>query len=319
MLVPHSTGNEDTRFITQTYIRYSMTNTDSIRRFIFDDTDMRGEIVTLHDSYQTAYANQQCPDILKPLFGQFLAGVTLLSDVLKFDGIITLQARGDGALPLIMAEATHSGSLRGIVKCDASFDDLTDDKQTLKSLKELIGHGVLAITIDPTQGARYQGIVPLDAPSLAECIGHYFHQSEQLPTSLSLFANSDHCGGLFLQCLPAQLIKDRDKRQDLWQTAQHLGATLKQNELFELSHTEVLTRLFHELSCRVFEPKAMKFECGCTFERSANALVSLGEKDAFALLEEVKTIKTQCHFCGQEYAFGTKELEDIFSAAGKHH
>ena len=117
-----------------------MSNPDSIRRFIFDNTDMRGEIVTLHDSFQTAYANQQCPEILKPLFGEFLAGVTLLSEVLKFDGIITLQARGDGPLALIMTEAPHSGSVRGIIKCDAEFNELVDDSHDLKPLKELIGN-----------------------------------------------------------------------------------------------------------------------------------------------------------------------------------
>ena len=296
-----------------------MSNPDSIRRFIFDNTDMRGEIVTLHDSFQTAYANQKCSDILKPLFGEFLAAVALLSEVLKFDGIITLQARGDGPLTLIMTEATHSGSVRGIIKCDAEFNELVDDNHTLKPLKELVGNGVLVITVDPTQGKRYQGIVPLDAPHLAECIGHYFSQSEQLPTSLKLFANMDHCGGLFLQSLPAQLVKDLDERQDLWQTAQHLGETLSEQELFELPHKDVLLRLFHDLTCRVFDENPIKFECGCTFERSANALISLGEKDAFALLEEVKIIKTDCHFCGQEYAFGEKDLETIFKTVDKKH
>ena len=32
------------------------------------------------------------------------------------------------------------------------------------------GSGHLAITIDPAEGQRYQGIVPLDGQSLAECV-----------------------------------------------------------------------------------------------------------------------------------------------------
>lgn len=293
--------------------------TDSIRRFIFDDTDIRGEILTLHSSFQRAFSHQQCPDILKPLFGEFLAAIALLSEILKFDGLITLQARGNGLLPLIMTEATHSGDVRGIISFTGEQKELIGEHGELKTLPELVGNGVLVITIDPNIGKRYQGIVPLDADNLAMCLSHYFSQSEQLPTYLKLHADSESCGGLFLQSLPAQLIQDEDQREDLWQTAIHLGATLSSKELFDLSNEDVLLRLFHDQKCRIFEPKNIQFNCGCTYERCSNAVTSLGEKDAFELLAEEGVISTNCQFCGKEYAFGEKELNTLFEGQKKPH
>ena len=39
----------------------------------------------------------------------------------------------------------------------------------------------MVITITPDQGRQYQGIVPLEGDTLAQCLEGYFQQSEQLP------------------------------------------------------------------------------------------------------------------------------------------
>ena len=180
----------------------SLPDADNINRFLFDGTDIRGEIVTLETSYQELLSNQTIDQGLVPLFGEFLAGTSMLAEILKFDGTLTLQARGEGSLGLIMSEANSEGHLRGIVSCDDQQACFNDDARQLKPLQELIGNGVLAMTIDPKNGQRYQGIVPLEGASLSECLQNYFHQSEQVPTFVKLFANGDRCGGIFLQCLP---------------------------------------------------------------------------------------------------------------------
>lgn len=296
-----------------------MSNNDTIQRFLFDNTDVRGEIVSLDRSYKEAVAQQNIPQELNPLFGQFLSAASLLSEVLKFDGILTLQARGDGPVPLIMAEASSAGDLRGIVRTSEVNNDLIIRDSQLRPLPEIIGKGVLAITIDPTKGERYQGIVPLDAHNLEECLCHYFEHSEQLPTYIKLFSNESHSSGLFLQCLPAQLQKDPSEREDTWSTLMQLADTISEQELLELQHSEILYRLFHEHECRLFEEKLLRFSCSCTFERSANALSSMGRKEAFNLLEEHKIIQTDCQFCGKQYSFQEKDLLNIFGSEERKH
>ena len=55
----------------------------------------------------------------------------------------------------------------------------------------MLGKGTLAITIEPEGGERYQGIVPMDAGNLSQCLEFYFQQSEQLSTKIKLSASPE--------------------------------------------------------------------------------------------------------------------------------
>ncbi|WP_370980744.1 Hsp33 family molecular chaperone HslO [Agaribacterium sp. ZY112] len=292
---------------------------DLIHRFLFDDSDLRGELVTLEQSFQQAASPQNLPKVFLPLYGEFMAAAALVADMLKFEGTITLQARSNGPLPLIMAEANSKGHVRGFAQVDEQQSLVQSDSNELLPLAALLGGGVLSITIDPDKGKRYQGIVPLDGADLAECLQHYFSQSEQLPTYFKLFANENKAGGIFLQCLPAQLVKDEEQREENWQTARHLASTTKAEEALDLDHPTLLYRLYHELQCRVFPPKQLSFRCHCSKERSANAIKTLGEVELQALIDEQGKVDMSCQFCGSNYHFDKTQLEGFKKELGKRH
>lgn len=280
-----------------------------MHRFLFDNTDIRGEVVTLSDSYQQVLENNEnLPAQVRQLLGEFVAAVSLLSSTLKFDGILTLQARGDGPLPLIMAECTHHKAVRAIARPNPEVDFAALEGYDLKSL---MGDGMLVIIIDPDKGERYQGIVPLDSDNLAGCLQHYFDQSEQLPTRFWLSSSEQAATGLMLQALPQQLAS-ADENDDHWSTAVQLANTVKDEELLTLEHSEILYRLFHEEQIRLFEPAAVKFECSCSRARSGNALTSLGRSEVESLLAEQDIISIDCQFCNQTYAFGAQDLDSLF-------
>lgn len=285
---------------------------DLIHRFLFEESDIRGEIVTLTKAFQDAKLAQSLAPELQPLFGEFLAGAAMISEILKFDGLITLQARGDGIVPIIMAEANHLGDLRGVVTAMPNEHFVTDDTCELKALPELIGKGVLTITIDPSKGQRYQGIVPLDGAKLENCLSHYFEQSEQLPTFLVLFSNEQQCGGIFLQCLPNS-DSDTNKQKDQWDTLCQLTSTMQSDEFFSADHPTLLYRLFHEQQCRVFEAKPLRFKCSCSEKRSRRALASLGSAELTELINEGKPVDIDCQFCGAQYSFGIEKLKGLLS------
>src|SRR5690606_21022714 len=118
---------------------------------------------------------------------------SLLGSTLKFEGTLTLQAQGNGQVPLIMAETTHDRAIRGIVRGAG--------QATACDFAGLVGQGNLAITLDPLRGERYQGIVALEGHSLATSLDAYFARSEQLPTRLWLAADGHTAAGLLLQAL----------------------------------------------------------------------------------------------------------------------
>lgn len=287
---------------------------DIAHRFLFDQTDIRGEIVTVEDSLKELTAFKQYPGYVQQLLGEFIVAATLLATTLKFDGLMTLQARGNGTIPIIMVEINHLHQFRAIAKLSKEAYGI--DKSSL-NLPKLIGEGVLSITIDPKQGRRYQGIVPLDAPSLADCLEHYFEQSEQLPTKLWLMSDGSRASGLLLQQLPQQVATHKVNRQ-AWENRVQLANTVTPEELLNLEHMTLLNRLFHEEGVRVFDPGQLSFRCSCSKERSSQALKYLGQADVELLLQEQGLINIDCEFCGYKYTYDDQDVRLLFAPETRH-
>jgi molecular chaperone Hsp33 len=285
--------------------------TDLLRRFIFDNTDIRGEIVSLEQTLSDIFEIQHYPEPIKVLLGEFLAAASLLVRTVKFEGSLSLQARGNGDLSLIVAEINHNKKIRAVAEIndDAIFAH--------KSLRELLGQGMLSIIITPNKGQRYQGIVALEGDHLAQCLEGYFMQSEQLPTRIWLSSDGNKASGLLLQHLPQQLAT-KAFNQDAWETQAHLASTLSDEELRNTEQTVLLTRLFHETGVRVFEPDTIHFGCSCSKERSSNALLRLGKEELQTILQEEDNIKVDCHFCGFQYLYFSHDIDELFSPETQH-
>lgn len=282
-----------------------MSNPDQIQRILFDQIDVRGVVAGLEHSYQEVLARADYPQVLQRLLGEMLAAVSMLSSTLKFEGRLMLQAQGEGGVKLLMAECNHHQDLRAIARYDGEVaDDL--------AFNELLVNGRIALTIEPENGQRYQGVVPLEHTTLAECLQAYFEQSEQLGTSIQLAADGKRAAGLLLQVLPAEGTGDED-----WQRISMLASTLKSSELLMLDNEELLYRLFHEETCRLFEPQALQFKCDCSRERSAEAMKLMELDELLEILSRQDgIIDVSCQFCNQQYNFDETDIRALFSAPG---
>lgn len=274
--------------------------TDALRRFIFDGQDIRGEHIQLSDSYRDILCHHHYPPAVAALLGQFIAAAGLLSATIKFQGRLILQVRGDGQVPLIMAEAHSDGGLRAIAR-DAEAALSTD-------FRSLLGEGQLAITIDPDKGKRYQGIVSLAGDNLAQCLESYFFQSEQLRTRLWLHSDGERAGGLLLQELPAHR-----PAPETWQHVCTLADTVRGEELTGLTAEELLHRLYHQEALRLFDSKALRFQCTCSRKRIEEGLRSLGAKELYDILAEQGSIETHCEFCHRHYRFDSNDIDGWFA------
>eukprot|EP01030_Chromulinospumella_sphaerica_P012571 gene12571-12360_t len=124
---------------------------DFTQRFIFDDSDTRGEMVSLELSYAEVLAKHAYPEPVAQLLGELMAAAALLVGTLKFDGLLILQARSEGPIPLLMIECSSERDIRGLARYEA--DRIAPDA----TLADLMPDGSLTLTIDPRQGQRYQG------------------------------------------------------------------------------------------------------------------------------------------------------------------
>jgi molecular chaperone Hsp33 len=285
--------------------------TDFTQRFLFDDSDVRGEMVVLTQSYAQVLAKHPYPQPVAQLLGELLAAAALLLGTLKFEGLMVLQARSSGPVPLLMVECSSEGELRGIARYHA------EQVHADAGLSDLMPEGLLAITVEPRSGQRYQSLVDMDGATLADCLSNYFATSEQLPTRFWLNADGQRARGLLLQQLPADRLPDAEAREASWQHVVTLADTLTAEELLGLDNPTLLHRLYHEEQLRLFEPRTLQFRCSCSRERSANALVSLGQADAELLLSEnAGSVVIDCQFCNERYAFDAADIAQLFAGGG---
>ncbi len=283
--------------------------TDQIQRFLFDATNVRGEIVNLQQAYAEVLDKHAYPEAVSRQLGELLSAVALLTETVKLDGTVSLEVRGQGAVRLLMAESNPGGDLRAI----ARLDDEAALPEENTSLTSLVGEAQIVITLDPREGQRYQGIVAVEADGLAACLEDYFARSEQLATRLWLAADGRRAAGMLLQQLPDD---EANSDPDAWERTVHLATTLRDTELLDLEQRELLHRLFHEEQTRVFDPKALRFGCTCTRERIANALHGLGAEELRNIVREQGEVETQCHFCHSHYRFSAADIESLIESPG---
>ena len=274
---------------------------DNLHRYLFENADVRGELVQLEQSYQEVLSAHDYPIAIQCLLGQLLAATSLLTATLKFSGDISVQLQGDGPVSFAVINGNNRQQLRGVARFNG---ELKDDA----NLQQLFGKGQMVITLSPTEGERYQGVVAMSQPHLAACLEDYFTQSEQLATSISLFANGKQAAGILLQVLPSQ-----DDHNAEFEHLTQLTATIKAEELFELEAEDVLHRLYHQEEVLLFDPVTVTFSCTCSRERSTAAIRTVSREEIASIIAEMGKVEMGCDYCSANYQFDSIDIEAIFS------
>ncbi|AOA57184.1 Hsp33 family molecular chaperone HslO [Acinetobacter larvae] len=288
--------------------------TDIRQRFYIENCPIRGEVVHLEHTLQTILAQRDYAPAIQVLLGEMLSATALLASTLKIRGRISLQIQAEGSFKWAMAECSHLGEVRALAEYepDLRFASASNSSTVLETLL----NPVLFINIEPEHGERYQGIVPLDKATLAECLVQYYDLSAQIPTRIVLAATAQRAGGLLIQLLPRN---DEDEQQlvdeDIWPRLTLLTETLKAEELTDLPAEEILFRLYNEEQVRLPAVEALKFACTCSKERCANALIQIGVDAVNETLEHQNPIVMNCQFCAATYQFTAEEALGLF---GKH-
>jgi molecular chaperone Hsp33 len=280
---------------------------DVLHRFLLERAGIRGVLVRLGPAWREVAARADYPAPLRELLGQTLAASALLTGNIKLDGALSIELKSQDALRLLFAECTDEGRLRGL----ARWSDPLPPTLALDALRD----AVLAITIGNVErGQRYQGLVALQHAGLAEALENYFVQSEQLPARIMLAADGEHAVGLMLQKLPDEGGRDAAHDDDAWNRVAHLTATLGSAEMLATAPEQLLYRLFHEESVRLFEPRPLAFGCTCSRERVSAMLRSLGRDEVeAALAARDGEIEVICEFCAQQYHFDRIDAEHLLS------
>jgi molecular chaperone Hsp33 len=286
-----------------------MHDRDCLHRFMFEHFPIRGHLVHLDAAWAALIEHRDYPPAIRDTLGETVAACLLLAATVKFEGVLSLQLEGDGPVQLMLAQCTNGLGVRGLAR-------FRDGDET-----GLLGAGNLTVTVENDAGGeRYQGIVPITGPKVAEALQVYFENSEQLPTRLWLHADANGASGMLLQKLPDGAAQQRAGAIDIaaiddaWRRVQLIGETLTHEELRTLRDVEILHRLFNEDDVRVFEPAPVYFRCRCSRERVAGMLQGLGEAETRSVLAERGEVEVRCDFCNRAYVFDAVDVAQLFNA-----
>src|SRR5208282_6887595 len=135
---------------------------DLVQPFQIDPFQLRGRLVRLGPLLDEILTRHAYPAPVAQLLGEAIALAVALARALKYDGVFTLQTKGDGPIRLMVADVTTAGAVRGYAQIDAARLAATPSAGAGAPVPRLLGSGYLALTVDQGEHTdRYQGIVEL--------------------------------------------------------------------------------------------------------------------------------------------------------------
>ena len=310
---------------------------DTVLPFQLDRSDIRGRIARLDGVLDNVLAQHDYPPAIEALVAEMALLTALIGQTIKLRWKLSLQVRGDGPVRLIATDyyGPSKDGKPGRVRAYASYDKENIDP-TGHPFSQ-VGKGYFAILIDQGEGTvPYQGITPIAGESLSDCAEAYFAQSEQLPTAFQLTygkvsvpggTESWRAGGIMLQAMPKASPSNKasplgedglltaadilnDDEGENWTRATILLRTAEEMELIgpTVQPTELLVRLFHEESPRVFDPQPVEFGCSCSPDKVRQSLSIYSAKDIKHMTTKEGTVTADCQFCGSHYIFQPNTL-----------
>ncbi len=277
---------------------------NSLQTFMLKDAAVRGSVVVLSSSLDDLFEDADYSNDQRKLLAECVMANVLMTSHLKVDGLVSIQAKGEGAVRLIATECNSELQFRGVIQSNARISE---------AFQEAFNDMTLTITLAPNKGKRYQGIVPLADQSFSKCLEHYFIQSEQLPTLFKFSWEEGKAVGVMIQALPEMQVD----KSDHWQRVSLLANTLTHHEMQTLSVDDWLYRLFHEEGITVYEKRSVTFQCTCSRERFERALISLGEQELRNILKEEGMIETECQFCHKKYVFDESAISLLLASGSQ--
>jgi len=306
---------------------------DTVLPFQLDRADVRGRVARLDGVLDQVLTQHSYPPVIEALVAEMALLTALIGQSVKLRWKLSLQVRGKGAARLIATDyygpETEGEPAR--IRAYASYDADRLDHDAVPFSQ--IGEGYFAVMIDQGEGmVPYQGFTPIAGGSLAACAETYFAQSEQLPSRFVLTYGKSQvpgdalhwrAGGVMLQHMPSiggnrpvaaevgsgeggllshiDILSGEDGEN--WTRANVLLETVEELELIgpSVSPTDLLVRLFHEESPRVFDAQPVRFGCSCSEEKVRQTMSIYSQKDIQKMTTEAGVVTADCQFCSAHY------------------
>lgn len=284
------------------YLVKALAYDGNIRAYAVRTTETVREAQRRHQTWRTASA----------ALGRTMTAGVMMGAMLKGDEKLTIKIDGGGPLGPILVDSNAKGEVRGYVS-NPEVDFESNEHGKLDVRRAVGTDGLLSIVKDIGLRDFFSGQVPIVSGELGEDFTYYFATSEQVPSSVGVgvLVNPDDsilaAGGFIFQLMPGIKEEIVLKMEERLKTIEPISKLIERG----LTPEDLLDELFGEENVKVLETMPVGFQCQCSKERFAGAIVGLGSKEIRDMIEEDGQAEAHCHFCNEKYLFTKEELEEL--------
>lgn len=279
------------------------------------DNQVRAYAVTTTDTIEEARRRHKTWPTASVALGRSMTVSVILGAMLKGEEKLTIKIEGGGPIGTILVDADAKGEVRGYVtNPETHFEPTAEGNLDVPSAVGTTG--MLTVSKDVGQKQPFIGQIPLVSGEIGEDFTAYLFNSEQSPSAVGVgtLVNPDNtiqaAGGFIIQLLPGAddeiitMIEERLKAIDPISSMIENG----------LEPEQILEQVLGVGNVKTLEKMPVHFQCQCSEERVANAIISLGSDEIQDMIDTDGHAEANCHFCNETYHFDKEHLEELMKA-----
>lgn len=289
---------------------------DYIVRATAANNQIRAFAITSTELVEEARNRHNTSPIATVALGRLLSGGAMMGSMMKGDAdLLTIQIKADGPMGGLTVTSDAHGNIKGYVNNPGVIVPNTKDGRL--DVASAVGIGVLSVIKDIGLKEPYVGDTILITSEIAEDLTYYFATSEQVPSAVGLgvLMTKDNtvkeAGGFIIQLLPNadEEVIDRLEKK--------IGEIKSVTEMMEHGMTPemILEEILGEFGLTILGTMPTQFECNCSKDRVAKAIISIGQNEIQQMIDDQKPIEVNCHFCNTNYTFDVEELTELLKCA----
>lgn len=291
--------------IVKDYLIKATIYNGKIRAYAIDSTETVEEARRRQDTWATASA----------ALGRTITVTAMMGAMLKGDNSVTVKVMGNGPIGGVIADSDAKGHVRGYVSNPHVDFDL-NEKGKLDVARAVGTEGNISVIKDLGMKDYFTGETPIVSGEISEDFTYYFATSEQVPSAVGagVLVNPDlsilAAGGFIVQVMPGADEAVIEQLEDRIQSFPAISSLIREGKTPE----EILWTLFDAENVNILEKMPIEFQCKCSKERLANAIIGLGNEEIQQMIDEDHGAEATCHFCNEHYTFTEEELEELKQA-----
>ena len=284
---------------------------DTLTPFYFEKLPVRGAVARIDEAASQALAHQKLPAGVADRAAELACATLILAHRMAFAGSIVIQIKGDGPVPLMLAEVNKDLELR--VTASVRAGATLNGKETLRELVNATGAGLCSLLADRENRAEgeplYQTAISLEGEDVASAVTGFMLHSNQIASRMLVASDGLKTGGILLEKLPVEGGRkgDWDDDPEAFERACLMLGTLKREELTGLDTHEILRRLFYEEPVKVAPDIHPRAFCHCSPKGFEDILRMLGAKEVREILDAQGSVTLTCRYCGKSRTFSPGE------------